>query len=208
MQVEKNLYGQELIKILKTCADRENIGEAIDFLSNPVNARLLVMLSFEDIHPTARNFAKLLNASEDEIKKALNTLQGLNLATSMDVDGEFHWKTAFKKFDVPDNLGSVPIMRFHEMSLMDSIAAFHKPKALRRYKSVLIPLSDSELGEFYALLEDFTAQQLARFQSNSYHGRRLFQVNLNVFAVSESVGEAPKEEESPENRVSHKFLEK
>ena len=190
IQDEKQFYGQELIKILKTSSDRKTVSDAIEFLSQPLYARLLVMLGFEDILPITKTFARLMDKTEAEIKAALEKLEDLKLAESIEVDGESHWRTSHTKFDVPDNFGSVHLMRFHEASLNESIAAFHRPKELRKYKSLILPVSDLELKEFYALIEDFSAQQLARFQSNQYSGRRLFQVNMNIFPVAEADGEA------------------
>lgn len=148
------------------------------------------MLGFEDILPTSQTLARLMDKSEDEITAALEKLQDLKLTQVSEIKGERHWQTAHTTFDVSDDLGSVHMMRFHEASLNESIAAFHQPKELRKYKSLILSLSDSELKEFYVLIEDFSTQQLARFQANQYSGRRLFQVNMNIFPVAETTEKA------------------
>jgi uncharacterized protein (TIGR02147 family) len=196
-QIEKKFYGQQLIQILKDCSEREVIRDAIDFLSSPLYARLLVMLGFSDITPTAKTFARLLSTTEVEMSEALKKLNNLRLASSVKVDEELHWSTSHTNFDVPDDIGSVPLMRFHEVSLNDSIKAFHQPKDLRRYKSLLLPLTQEELQEFHLAVEDFASQQLVRFQAKTYSGRRLFQVNLNIF----SIAEPSQEEHRPKNRT-------
>lgn len=189
IQAEKKVYGHELIQILKTVSDRSTINDVIEFLSKPLYARLLVLVGFDDLTPTTTTFARLLDRPVDEVANALQKLHELDLVTSNEMDNQIHWRTSHKKFDVPENIGSVPIMRFHEASLRDSIEAFRQPKELRRYRSLLLPLSEDELKEFNSLLEEFASQQLARFQSTSYSGRRLFQVNLNIFSVAGSDAE-------------------
>lgn len=190
---EKQLYGNKLIQILKSCSNRKIVKDAIEFLSKPLYARLLVMLSFEDIAPTSQTFAKLLGETTESITVALETLQSLKLATCKPVDNEIHWHTHQSNFDVPDSIGSVPLMHFHKSSLQDSIEAFDQPRELRRFKSLLLPLSPEEMLIFHEMTDEFIAQLSARFQANNYSSRRLFQVNFNVFSVAE-----PRDDKSQE----------
>ncbi|KYG64809.1 hypothetical protein AZI86_11430 [Bdellovibrio bacteriovorus] len=182
---EKQLYGNKLIQILKSFSERKTVKDAVEFLSKPLYARLLVMLSFEDITPTDTTFARLLGTSVEEINSALQVLESLKLATASNVDTEVHWRPNQTNFDVPDSVGSVPLMHFHKTSLQDSMEAFDQPKDLRRFKSLLLPLSAEEMILFHQMTDEFISQLSARFQSNTYSSRRLFQVNLNVFSVAE-----------------------
>jgi len=142
------------------------------------------LLGFEDLTGPASTFADLLNLPETEVLLALRQLEELNLATSENYSGEILWKTSYLEFEVPDSVGNVPLMIFHEQSLHDSIAAFHLPQNQRRYRSLLLALSEDELNELKTSLEDFAAQQLARYRSQDFKGRRLYQLNINFHAVT------------------------
>lgn len=193
--LEKQTYGIKLIKILKTASPRTDIDNHIDFVTKPLYVRLLTMLGFEDLQATPENLANLLGKDIIEIQEALKKLQEMTLATPQFTEQGLIWKTTHQRFRVPDNMGSVPMMKFHEQSLLESIQAFHKPKEERRYKSLLLPLSEEELKEFNAQMDNFASEQLARFQSNNFQGRRLYQVNLNVHSITQELSPS---EESPE----------
>lgn len=182
--LEKKTFGLKLVQILKLVSDRVDIDNQVEFVTKPLYVRLLTLLSFEDLEKTAVNLATLLGAEIPEVQEALEKLQAMGLANPRIRAGDPLWETTHERFRVPDNMGSVPMMRFHEQSLLESIQAFHKPKNERRYKSLLLPLTPEELAEFHQMMDNFAAEQLARFQSNQYEGRRLYQVNLNVHSVA------------------------
>lgn len=81
-------------------------------------------------------------------------------------------------------------MKFHELSLQQAIQAFHQPAKVRKYRSLLLPLTEEELGELYILLDDFASHQLTRFNAESFKGRRLFQMNINIHPVTKEVTES------------------
>lgn len=184
---EKQMYGTKLVQILKSVMARSEINNHVDFVAKPLYVRLLTMLGFNDIEATAENLAALLDEELPVIDEALDKLAEMELAAIDTSTGKPLWKTTHNLFRVPDNIGSVPLMRFHEQSLLESIQAFHKPKEERRYRSLLLPLSQQELTEFYELMNTFASEQLARFQANEYRGRKLYQVNLNVHSVAKPV---------------------
>jgi len=64
------------------------------------------------------------------------------------------------------------------------VQAFHQPHTLRKYRSLLLPLTPEELQELYSFLDEFASDQLSRFDSESYKGRRIFQMNFNVHPVT------------------------
>lgn len=45
-------------------------------------------------------------------------------------------------------------------------------------------MSDEERETFNKLLEEFIAEQLFRFTGDEYEGRKVYQLNLNMHAVS------------------------
>lgn len=178
------MYGRTLIDILKTVSDRPKIAESIEFLSDPLHLRLLVLIGMGDIVPTLINLSRLIETEAPRVSTALEILKSLGLASESVVDGQPHFLATKKNFDVPDGLGSASILRFHELSLKESIEAFHSPKEFRRYRSLVVPLTDNEYAELIRNLEAYIDTQLVKYRSDSYRERRLFQLNINVSPVS------------------------
>lgn len=184
-KVKKDL-GARLIKILKLRTQQTLLEPQADFLSTPLLPRLYTLLGFKDIAPTTANMARLMGFSKAQAETFLNQLVHLELATRTLVDGTVHWLALHDKFKIPDNKGDMNLMKFHERSLLDAIDAFEQPKHLRKYKSLLLPLSEGELTELYALLDDFATESMTRYSAPAYQDRRLFQLNFNIYPVAKS----------------------
>lgn len=180
---DKQAYGNNLVQILKKSTTLQQI-ENTDFVSSPLLPRLLTLISFHDIEPQAPTYARLLNLPLPQVEEALSTLRSLELIESFVKDGRLQWRALSERFKVPDHKGNLNLMAFHEKSLREAIAAFDKPKSLRQYKSLLLAMSEEELELFYRNLNDFAAEQLARFTPNQFSGRRVFQVNFNSYPVA------------------------
>lgn len=184
---ERQTYGQKLTQILKVNGRRSEIRDDLDFPLTPLSMQLLTLLTFEDLLPTTATFAHLLKTSEEEIEATLQKLVSLEVVQSKQSGDQTYWETTHTKFSVPENIGSAALIRFHQLSLeMAAQKTEHAPREERRYRSLLLPMSSEELKEYYATVENFAAEQLARFQANSIKGRKLFQVNLNVYPVAEA----------------------
>jgi uncharacterized protein (TIGR02147 family) len=189
-KVKKDL-GARLIKILKLRSQQTIIEPQGDFLSTPLLPRLYTLLGFKDITPTTVNLARLMGLSDEQTATFLKQLVSLELAQHSVVDGAEHWVALHDKFKIPDNKGNMNLMKFHERSLLDAIDAFEQPKHLRKYKSLLLPLTESELTELYTLLDDFATENITRYSPSSYQDRRLFQLNFNIHPVAESAEKQP-----------------
>jgi len=185
--IERQNYGHTLMKILKMNLGQESISDHVDFVSNPLLPRLLVMLSFDDIPTEPRLLSFLMSVPEAQIAEALKTLENLELAEKVAGLSGDSWRSKKNMFKIPDVLGSVPLARFHEQSLLEAIQAFSLPKETRKYKSLLLPLSSEELQGLYQTMNDFTSELVARYRSDSYKDRQVFQLNLNVFPVSQKM---------------------
>lgn len=60
-----------------------------------------------------------------------------------------------------------------------------KPHELRRFKSLMLVMSDEELANFSAAMDEFASSMIQQFTSNSGLKRRVFQVNMNYHVVTE-----------------------
>lgn len=187
---EKHIYGQKMMQILKNYNSPQIINNFEDLVSSPLLPRLLSLFSYKDITFTINSLTKILNVPEDVVINALKALQNFGLIQYSSVDEEVVWSSEVKTFKVPDSYGNINLAKFHEKSLLEAIAAFDKPKEMRRYKSVLLPMDKSELKEFNALLDAFAAEQMVRFNPKTYRGKRMYQANFNIYPVTEEIDSA------------------
>lgn len=181
---DKQIFGSKLMQFHKRNTRQQNIDSLADFVSSPLLPRLVTLLSFQDITPNLGVLSTLIDQSEEKTSESLHKLVDLGLAKKeIDEKGEVLWKSEHKNLKVQDRLGSIDLMKFHEQSLLDAIDAFHLPKELRRYKSLLLPMSEEELRGFYERMDGFASEEFAKLSVDELKGRRLFQINLNVHPV-------------------------
>ncbi len=180
---DKQVYSAKMIQLMRSHSTEQIIEDYNDFISSPLLPRLLALLSFEDLQKTDLHIAKILNVSLSEAQLALQKLSEMGLIEQQSDE----WVAKTDAFHVPDQYGNFNLMKFHEKSLLDAIQAFEKPKELRRYKSLLLPMNETDLQEFHRLLDDFSNEQMVRFQSATYSGKRMYQANFNVYSVTESI---------------------
>lgn len=179
---ERESFGASLLKLIKSNVMQESISDHVDFVAQPFYPRLLVLLSFEDIVRDKKTLATLIDASEAEVEKGLQVLASLDLIEKIN---STDWRSKKTLFKVPDNIGSVTLAHFHEKSLHDALKAFTLPKEVRKFQSFLLPMDKGELESFHTLLEAFSAELISKYRSNIYQDRRVFQVNFNIFPVSQ-----------------------
>jgi len=183
---DRDVFGASLIKLIKNNTNQEDISDHVDFVSKPLHPRLLVLLSFEDIQRNVQTLARLTDSAEITIIEALNVLKSLGLIEKTSENSD-QWRATKTMFRVPDNIGSVTLAQFHEKSLQDALKAFALPREERHFKSFLLPMDSNELAIFHKILSDFSAEIIARFHSDSYKDRRVYQVNFNIFPISKSI---------------------
>lgn len=180
---ERNIFGQKMMLILKNYNQPTTIKEDLGFTSDPLYARLLSLFSYDDIQKNLKNLAALISRSEPETLKALASLEGWGLI-KRNIDSDT-WSSEVDLFKVPDKKGSKSIHLFHEKSLIEAIKAFDLPVEQRNFKSLLLPMNQEDYNSFIQTLEEFSKEQMARNNHKSYRGRRMFQVNFNIYPVTE-----------------------
>lgn len=186
-QKDKKIISAKLMQILKTQNSQTQIRADKDFISDPIFPRLYTLLGFKDLHLTSEKISQALEVSVEVINKCLQQLLDLQLVKHSNHSGDLVWEALHSTFKVPDDKGNLDLMKFHEMSLKDAIAAFHKPKNLRKYKSLILPLADVELNDVYLALDDFISEQVGKYSSDEYRHKKLFQLNLNLYPVANEI---------------------
>ncbi|MES2802189.1 MAG: TIGR02147 family protein [Bdellovibrionota bacterium] len=182
---ERQIHSQKMITLIKTDRKELIVKNNSDFLSSPNLPRLLVLLTFKDIHPVVSTFARLMSLPPDQIEDYLHVLERNQLARSEMIDGEKHWFCISEFFSVPDEAGSEFLINFHRASLQEAMAAFSRPKDQRRYESVILPLNATEYDQFNEDFANFLSEQRTKFSANHLDGRGLYQMNYNIYLTTD-----------------------
>jgi uncharacterized protein (TIGR02147 family) len=189
---EKSAVWAALSKILVARIDQTEVKDHFTYLSDLLLPKLQTVLSFDDLSWTEENLSQVLKVDVETLQSALNTLQDIGLAetvTDLSVTGTVQWQTTARLLKVSDKLGDTAIRRYHDASLDEAKAAQSLAVECRRYRSLLLPMTDEEYQELNKEVDTFVKQLLMKYQSNHYRERRLYKVNLNYFPVAEKVAE-------------------
>ncbi|AHZ85744.1 DUF4423 domain-containing protein [Bdellovibrio bacteriovorus] len=180
-QPERDLFGKRLMQILKDNYYQTEVEVSEDFLRSPLFPRMQVLLSLGDKAKTVEEMARLLQADVLEVEKGIVILTRLNLAEQVGAG----YRATVSSFKVPSSLGNEVLLNYHKNNLQEAISATNLPGHLRRYKSLILAMSQEEFEQFLKNMDAFVKEQLHRFDtSNETESRRLFQVNMNLFSVS------------------------
>lgn len=177
-----------LSNLLTNQIEQKEVKNFLLYLSDPIIPKILTILSFVDEVWFVEKIAKALNAKPESIQTSLDQLKLAEMVVNHISDaGLVCWKATDRLLKVSDKLGDAAVANYHNASLNEAIEAQSLPKNLRRYNSLLLPLSEEELQNLKQEVEVFTKQLIARYQSDHYRDRRLFKLNLNFFPVSEDL---------------------
>lgn len=183
---QKRLYGRKLISLIKHEPDQFEIERHYDFVSDPLLPKLRTMLAYDDIRRTPDVLAGLLNISEVSVKAGLNKLHELGLAEAT----ENGWRALHKDVKVRDHAADVALHQFHTHSLQEAIKAHHLSADLRKFRSVLMAMNESEYQGFLDDFQIFMSSQISKHNSGQLQDRRLYHINFNLFPLSRKAAEA------------------
>jgi uncharacterized protein (TIGR02147 family) len=167
--------------------------DLFDFLSSYQIPRLQTLLTIEEVEKTVPNLARLLKMKESEVSQHLQTLQKLGLAEKENNESE-KWTATQSRIGAPDALGNIALQSFHRKSLEEAIQALTLPKETRRYQSLVLPLTMEQLQELNEEVQQTFQACLQKFEPQTDGEKRIYQINLNIIPVSESIDRSPKSE--------------
>lgn len=194
-ETEKLHYLDRLLELQGKQKDFVEIKNYTAFLKSPLLPKLLVLLSFKDLDRTPAGLASFLNEDVGSITESLNELQKMGLAFS---EATGPWNATKKSFKVPKNFGSEALANYHNHSLTEAIAAQNKPTDQRRFRSLLLPLSETDYQNLLTDIESLISKVVAKYDSETLDQKRLYKLNLNLFPTTEKYDEAQKAH-NPEN---------
>lgn len=182
---EKNAAWGALSKILSERIEQKEAADYFTYVSDVLCPKIMTMLSFDDLAWTEKNLAQALGVDEAQLVEHLAKLEksGMILKEVM-ASGEAAWKSAQRLTLVSDKLGDVALRAYHNACLDEAKDAQNITPEKRRYKSLLLPLSEEEFQSLTTELNSFTKQLITKYQSDKYVGRKLYKMNINYFPVS------------------------
>jgi len=205
----KEFHSREITKLRKKFLLKNHSmvevrpADLFEFLSSYQIPRLQVLLTLDEVEKTAENLARLLKMKESEVLQHLATLQNLGLAERSEGG---RWIATQSKIGTPDALGNIALQSFHRKSLEESIQALALPKDTRRYQSLVMALTFEQFEElhqeFRQVLESFSQ----KFETPKPDSKKVYQINLNIIPVSESIDRSQKSE-TVENEPTQKDQE-
>ncbi len=190
---EKKSAGRKITSLLKMNIEARSISEKKIFLRKALIPRLFSLLDLHQIRKTPENLSRILLTDIADIHFCLATLQELNLV--QEFDGEYVCNSG--AFFVSTELGNEDLLNYHKESLQDAIRAQALPKDLRRYGSAVALLDKEQRQLMMSRIEETIHQFMEQGNIKTGNSKRLFQMNINIHAVSEEITESAGTERSP-----------
>lgn len=143
---------------------------------------LIVLLGFEDIDHTLKGITRILQKEESEILQMLKKLEANKLVEARkNPKGIQEWFANGKFTIFDDDLGNEKLAAYHRQSFNRAIAAQNLPKHMRRFDSLILPLSPGDYASFCEDLKGFIDNQFYKYNSNFLKGRDIYQLQVGLF---------------------------
>lgn len=178
---EKQFYLDKIFEFRGQLKDKQQVPDYHDFLSSPLVPKVFILLSFTDVNKDAASLAALLNCDIGAVENALLRLQKLQLAQP----DSGAWISSQKSFKIPKNPGCKTMENYHNQCLHEAIEAQGAPLDLRRFRSIMLPLSAEDYTSLLDEVQALVTKAVAKYDSDTLNGKRLYKMNLNLFPVTE-----------------------
>lgn len=177
---EKSYYLDLIFENLGKTKEVIEILKYSEFLESIELPKILVLLSFNDIQRNAQKLSEILKTDADSVQIHLEKLQDLGLAQLK----EGQWVPTKKSFCVPKNFSSVPLENYHNRSLLEAIAAQKLHTDTRRFRSLLVPLSEQDYQNLLTEINSLVSKTLAKYDSDTLADKKLYKININLYPVT------------------------
>lgn len=178
---EKSLFLNRALEMKGAFKKVVEVKRYSEFLSSLVLPQLQVLLSFNDLNRTAEGLSAFLNLPLNTTKQYLKKLEELGLA-SVTLDNV--WSAKEASFLVPQHLGQPALRKYHDQCLDEAKASQDLPVESRRFKSILLALSENEKNTFIEEINNFISKALAKYDSAEFNNKQLFKLNLNIYPTT------------------------
>lgn len=189
----KNAAWKSLSQILISRVQQKEDFDYLTYISNPLLPKLQTMLSFSDYDWNEQNLSASLSSTPQEIQEALKSLEKIGLAKRSNKTETPSWETTEHLLKVSDKLGNVAMKAYHNACLEEAKKAQDLPLEDRRYRSLLLPLNETELQSMQTEINTFMKQLISTYQAKEFKNRKLFKLNLNYHSVAKIPSEVETE---------------
>lgn len=186
---KKRKWLQRMMEIVRVTHDQQDVGDHEEFLANPLIPVLQVLLSFEDLERTPVNLAHVLGAELETTRQWLFLLERLGLARRDDEDAS-SWRACTRNFRVPERLGSRPLQKYHASVLNRAIDAVSVSPEQRRFRTIIVALSEEEYSDFCTKMNEFAVNLLSRYSHLELKDRDLYFFTKCLFPVRTNTARA------------------
>jgi uncharacterized protein (TIGR02147 family) len=203
----KETYAQRLFEFRSGRRQRVDISNHFRLVASLLGPRIQVLLTLSSAPKTAAGLADLLGVEENAVESMLHTLEDLTLARKVPpLNGNLEaWEATTQEIRVKDHLGDLALQAFHRKSLTEAIHAIDLPPQQRRYKSLVLPLSEADYGTCLASISEFAQQILSRYAhpGNLPANTRLYQINISTIPISKPILHSDRFQSDPVGEPKH-----
>ncbi|MBO9665650.1 MAG: TIGR02147 family protein, partial [Bdellovibrio sp.] len=164
----KNSAWSSLSRILTNKIDQQEAANYFVYVSDILIPKITTMLSFDDHMWSESNLCETLGVEAKKLSEVLAKLQDNGFVECLEDQGQRHWKAVHNRVMVPDKLGDLALRAYHNACMDEAKEAQNLPVHSRKYRSMLVPLSEQEYQEFSEEMNTFAKKILARYQSDKY----------------------------------------
>lgn len=191
-QEQKSIFGKKIASFLKNNNENKEIINQLEFLSDPLLPKLQVLMSFIDLDQSYENLAWLLNCDLKQVSDSINKLLELGLIKKEN-DRFYPNKSSFQ---VPDQFKNLALKNYYISGFKAAEEAIDLPQGTRRFRSLLLPLNNSEFLTYLDNFQEYVQDQLSQFNSDEIKDRRLYQVHFHIIPITKDQNEINKPKEN------------
>jgi uncharacterized protein (TIGR02147 family) len=190
----REMYGKELIKYWKQFHEQTlEVADPGLFLSHPLVPALYAYLTVSQVGVQIEKIAEKLKASSNEVQQGLDILRRLNLLDiELDADHDMNLRLKSSHLKVPSNPGDRSLAQFHMDGLEQARAAHDLPFAERKFRSLLVPLSESQIQQAQELINEFAKNVISGLtRPENENSAKIYRLNVQLFPISEEIETTP-----------------
>ncbi|WP_413287666.1 TIGR02147 family protein [Bdellovibrio sp. HCB337] len=186
----KEIYGKELAKKWNAHVGSIVIEDLGTFLEDPLIPVVFTYFSYEKASSDISVIAKTLMSNDIQIQNAIVVLTKMGLLHSQLNDRqEICYKTKENHFKVPETPGLNFLKRFHLEGLDQARKAHDLPFEERKFRSLLLTLSQPQIALAEKLINDFAHAIFKQVElSDKDESAKVYRLNLQFFPISEKIG--------------------
>jgi uncharacterized protein (TIGR02147 family) len=180
---ERNRYEEALKNLVRLHQNRIEITDTLSFLESPEIPALQVLISYTDMDRTTASLAALLECSEAQAARWLETLKNLGLAETTE---HGQWQARTQSYHIKDQPGDESLKNYHAKNLQHAIKSLNSDRNTRRYRTLMMPLDPNQFHEAWAAINEFAVLQLEKYNGQDFSTRRLYQMNVNLVPITKA----------------------